>query len=147
MDEIKNERSTGKLEGLELDVWVARAIGWYIYLEEDSRPWALLFGDENWFSEPNKEVELINKTVTGATPFDYFHPSHLWEDGGPLLDEHKITVEYVSTADDKGWWHARKYPHMANGPSYLVAAMRVLVASRYGDTLPPHSDFTEDFKP
>ena len=70
-----------------------------------------------------------------GTVSDYWQPSELWEQGGPIIEREKISV-----LDANGCWGARK-KYWDNsrssrdyfGPTPLIAAMRCYVASKMGD--------------
>lgn len=69
-----------------------------------------------------------------------YHPSTKWEDGGPIIQEHKITIDILP---DNGW---RAYNRKANvivdsyeqKASPLLVAMRCFVIMKCGNiiTLP-----------
>lgn len=61
-----------------------------------------------------------------------FMPSADWLIGGPLIEQRHITLNPVA-ADE---WQAQCGGRTSVGPTPLVAAMRALVASRFGDTVP-----------
>lgn len=66
-----------------------------------------------------------------------FSPSEWWEHGGPLIDKFDVVVDrIVTTGDATLHYQARKYPHQMTGPTYLIAAMRAVVASQFGDEVP-----------
>lgn len=109
-----------ELKGAELDYWVARAIG----------------------------VEAKLRTYQGRTdcigPDYIFAPSYRWDHGGPIIDELKITVVFhehlskttvpwsagVSTGDP------RLGADRSCGPTPLIAAMRAVVAEKFGEEVP-----------
>jgi len=73
-----------------------------------------------------------------------FAPHEDWEQGGPLLEQHTIGVTFGSIG---GHWHGLVLPPgriglrcTATGPTPLVAAMRALVFSVYGDIVPDEVD-------
>lgn len=139
MTDIKQVK-VAELEGLELDYWVARAIG-YLHLgaigvnhrTTDGTPYCL-FGYNDWWKTP--EGEYLCGPCYGA-PDAY---STDWSQGGPLLERHHIWL----SDDDDGIWTASFPPHIdANGkqrihfgPTPLIAAMRAIVASVYGEEVP-----------
>lgn len=111
---------TDELAGAELALWVARTIGLHITCDTWQGP----------------DCDSVLPSEGPGLPMFRFKPHTDWAQGGPLLEQHKITVEEVLTSGGGSWWHARKYPHQMNGPTYLISAMRALVASVYGDTVP-----------
>jgi hypothetical protein len=66
-------------------------------------------------------------------PID-FAPHEDWAQGGPLLEAYAIGFEPISDAE----WLAEDHITLRSGrgPTPLIAAMRALVASIYGDTVP-----------
>ena len=78
----------------------------------------------------------IRKSVYMRIGKDY-SPSTDWGQCGPLLEKHSISLE----RRHDGWWAAScrynyadepRFLHLAHEP--LVAAMRCLVATKFGDT-------------
>lgn len=80
------------------------------------------------------------EVIAGETPNRYVYaPSTNWAQGGPIIDENDITVSSGlrfapfhacighSIYVDNDW---------TSGDTYLIAAMRAYVASKYGDTVP-----------
>ena len=65
-----------------------------------------------------------------------FHPSSNWVQGGPIIEREQIELRY-----DDGIWSAAhplirpKSRWWRNGPTPLIAAMRVFVASKLGDEI------------
>jgi len=129
------------LAGAELALWVARALGWKLfYVKPGGIIWYILFEQDGGGEGPIGTVE------SGAAPFDDFQPSTNWVQGGPLIEKHHI--ETAPTYDDDGvcvtGWVAMMFNNIANphppiiqeGPTPLIAAMRALVASVYGDSVP-----------
>ena len=56
-----------------------------------------------------------------------------WAHGGPIIERDKITVEY--TGDPDTWCANIRADEEVYGPTPLIAAMRVYVASKLGDTV------------
>lgn len=65
-----------------------------------------------------------------------FQPSTNWDQGGPIIERERMTVEHF-VDDSGGAWLAthirRPYFNEETGPTPLIAAMRCYVASRLGD--------------
>ena len=59
-----------------------------------------------------------------GTVSDYWQPSELWEQAGPIIER-----ERISWADYGKFFKAGDY----RGPTPLIAAMRCFVASKLGD--------------
>ena len=63
-----------------------------------------------------------------------YSPSTNWSDGGPIIDQERIAIEWTSA----GKWRASvewldEPSYEGFGPTPLVAAMRCYVASKLGD--------------
>ena len=66
-----------------------------------------------------------------------YHPSADWSQGGPIIENEGISVEYCR-AEFKSEWIAYKLglpdeDSPQGGPTPLIAAMRTYVASKLGD--------------
>lgn len=98
----------------DLDRQVAEALGYEI--QDD---YATLFVTDDLTAAPYK-----------------FSPSRDWAQGGPLIEEHGITIKTSSYEGDE-WCSFMLKEHGADklgvGPTPLIAAMKALVASREGD--------------
>ena len=76
---------------------------------------------------------------------DVFEPSEHWDDGGPIIERERISIEYMAGAGDAGadvWVATMTFPDKKfggvafseeQGFTALVAAMRCYVASKLGD--------------
>ena len=60
-----------------------------------------------------------------GTVSDYWQPSELWEQGGPIIEREGIALIPGWTAERPGY--------SADGDTPLIAAMRCYVASKLGD--------------
>ena len=109
---------TSELEGAELDYWVARIT------KTDGRLDEL----------PSKH----NKNV-----FNFYSPSTDWQQGGPLIEEYGLEIKpYTYTHKDAAVisWQALSLfatppAQVEYGPTPLIAAMRCLVSSKFGDSV------------
>jgi hypothetical protein len=74
----------------------------------------------------------------------HYRPSSNWTDGGPLIESAGISVWRYPDLDA---WHAClefnfsredgiKAKHYYQGPTLLIAGMRCLVASKFGNEVP-----------
>ena len=103
-----------ELEGAELDYWVAKALG--------------------WTPDPDMSPESYTEGYWHGTSDFYakyeWKPSTNWNQGGPLIEKFYICLDY----DFCGTWIAA-IPEKPNkyGPTPLIAAMRALVASKFGE--------------
>ena len=66
-----------------------------------------------------------------GTVSDYWQPSELWEQGGPIIEREKIAVWHRG---DEWPWRAQQSDtsHLKGGTTPLIAAMRCYVASKLG---------------
>jgi len=104
---------TSELIGAELDYWVAMIEG--------------ILQPEEWV---NKAL-FLEKGIWSKEG-QYF-PSTNWQQGGPLIEKYNIELQ---TSGD-GLWCASLWPPENNdligGETPLIAAMRCIVASKFGD--------------
>jgi len=121
-----------ELVGSELDYWVARAVGMSASIERKwPNPMAAVVG------EPPMLCWVTGWKIAGPVPFK---PSSDWADGGPMIEQAKAAVWRGSS--DQCWSAgfdlcAGDGPgiymdHWHDGPTPLVAAMRALVARKFG---------------
>ena len=71
-----------------------------------------------------------------AVNHGFYNPSTDWAQGGPIIERERIEVFYIRIDDDnEPEWGASKYGTSVeqSGPTPLVAAMRLYVASKLGD--------------
>ena len=116
---------TSELTGLALD-WAA-VIANGVPPEDIRISWGRIYRGHR-----DASGNLTNQYETGPE----FHPSKMWESGGPIIEREGITV---GPYDSEGAWWAgagrvgddRVIGYEAETP--LIAAMRCYVASRLGD--------------
>lgn len=136
-----------ELTGVTLDLWVAKADGATIiekpaeYDERAPRKNTAWLTDDKWFGdEPNREAKKLVRW--GPDKYGVFDPSRSWDDGGPLIDKHRINFATTGTGprDENG-----REPIVAitydgrnamSGPTHLIAAMRAIVRDTYGEDVP-----------
>lgn len=111
-----------ELEGIDLDYWVAQITG---------------------------SLRMID----GSREFQLggYSPSTQWRHGGPIIEDHDIAIIPSNFVDENQKWSAstgcyNKYIDEslplgedaggATGKTPLIAAMRALVASVYGESVP-----------
>lgn len=105
-----------ELKDAALDFWVARFEGYEPVLDE-------------------KRGTLI--ALSEGAERESFAPSQQWKHGGPLIEKHRITLNtkgdqwYALIPSLKISSHGRVGIATADAP--LIAAMRALVKSHYGD--------------
>lgn len=76
-----------------------------------------------------------------GTVSDYWQPSELWEQGGPIIEREKICIGYSYVSATKSLrpfaTRAKSLDEAGDctqyGPTPLIAAMRCYVASKLGD--------------
>ena len=76
-----------------------------------------------------------------GTVSDYWQPSELWEQGGPIIEREGIGLRgpsirgnaWAAFIDLSGTSQGSQHRH--TGPTPLIAAMRCYVASKLGDTV------------
>lgn len=110
-----------ELSGVELDYWVARAVG------------AVDATIEDW----GGFTAVCVTTYQAFEPVP-FRPSTDWSDGGPIIDRYFNGLPW-KTGDkyDTGEnvWCGHFSGGVIRGRSLLECAMRLFVASKFGDTV------------
>lgn len=88
-----------------------------------------------------KAIVIDNGRPLSMTYGDTYAPSENWEQGGPIIEQEKITWSMVLNPEGSAErrWLAFSYRYGSSkavaGPSMLVAAMRCFVASKLGDEI------------
>lgn len=120
---------TAELTGADLARWVARSLKFSLR-------------QTNGFGGKTIIVEQF-PAVVGYIGGDYtpqFAPHEDWAQGGPLIEKHRIEIGTpTETGTFAGVWTANTewgWPDGLRGQTPLIAAMRAIVASVYGDTVP-----------
>ncbi|AJG19050.1 phage protein NinX family protein [Cupriavidus basilensis] len=110
------------LEGALLALWVAKAEG----IEQP-------LGVKLYASGPC----LYKETPWGGgEPFD-FRPDSRWAHGGPIIDRENIGTMPFFEGGARYWMAAHASAHRGmKGNTPLIAAMRVYVASKFGEEIP-----------
>lgn len=113
--------NTSELEGIELDLWVARARELEFFVDENGTP----------HYHPGHNL-----------PPRKWNPSRYWSQGGPLIEEYRIDLNWDTEGTDE--WSASCEPDiLAHGRTVLEAAMRAVVMRRFGaqlsDDAPPQT--------
>lgn len=108
---------TAELEGAALDYYVAKAEGL-------DRTESL----EIQIAQRSNEPILV---VGGDMAYS---PSEKWIHGGPIIERERIVV----SPDHENVWEADhcEAKHWHYGPTFLIAAMRAFVASKFGEEVP-----------
>ncbi len=99
-----------ELKGAELDYWVY--IATFGFVNEKTAK------TEEW-------KEFITEELLS------FHPSTNWQQGGELIEKYRVTLESIN----ENVWSANMFfdEVYQHGETPLIAAMRCIVASKYGD--------------
>jgi len=101
---------TSELSGAELDMWVAKAEEKLAWISSNGK----VYTEEGWYS-----------------------PSTDWSQGGPLIQREFVTI-YPETYTSGDLWFASPFSGTESfeGETPLIAAMRCLVASKFGNEVP-----------
>ena len=115
-----------ELIGAKLDYWVAMALGDRL---------ARVVGAE--------EHERCETRFGEQWPWNRFMPSRAWMDGGPIFEREGFGIcKFHEPTDgpipEGGEWCAlwRDDSKRADGPTPLIAGMRLFVMSKYGEEVP-----------
>lgn len=129
-----------ELEGALLDAAVAHAIGYRWQIQE------LRTAD----MRSKFDACLIANGVMGndrrVTDHVVFCPSREWKEGGPIIQREQISITSPDDQLNLAWrnvWSARVLGTLSgdcnaaeqHGAAPLIAAMRVLVASKFGEEI------------
>ena len=118
-----------RLEGAELDYWVAMALGF-------------IASNAVICTKQNKETFSRADAVEGCLYIRLgghetkYSPSRRWNEAGPIIEREHIGLQKMAD-----YWFAGvckpPAPGMRDGrgPTPLIAAMRCFVASRFGETV------------
>jgi len=130
------EMKTGELVGLALDWAVFCSV--YPGMRPTINVIPATSVDRKPFSKPISFPQAIYLSYSGAydTEIDW-SPSTDWNQGGPLRDQYRIDVQFDPNGKPVVMAHLSldKLTYRAYGPTSLVAAMRCIVTSQYGDTV------------
>jgi hypothetical protein len=91
----------------------------------------------DWFDNGYMDDPISDDFLTMDDGTDY-SPSTYWAQGGPIIESEYITIDQkgasICACIDAPDGHESN-EIWANGPTPLIAAMRVYVASKLGDTV------------
>ncbi len=97
----------------QLDEWVARAQGVSVYREGD----------------------VLVYVASPRMPPRRWSPTRFWSQGGPLIESARMDLNWDT--EGNGRWFASLAPDvLTEGETILEAAMRAIVAARFGEELP-----------
>lgn len=127
------KHKVSELEGYRLDQAVALAEG-YRPDEEDRSAW--------WSPTCNYIAIAPDSMRDGVRMGFGYRPSRAWEHGGPIIERERIDLDQ---AGEGGGVTAAIHENLGDdnfsviaacdGPTPLIAAMRVYVASRFGEEI------------
>lgn len=130
-----------ELAGEQLALWTAKALGLVVKKVHMEATYTHKAGFvyEVRSSNPDPQWSFIG--YIGMNLYPQYEPHGKWEYGGRILEQHKISLTWCWNFEEPEWCadmneHAIKTHRVAYGPTPLIAAMRALVASAYGDTVP-----------
>jgi hypothetical protein len=122
-----------ELTGAQLDYWVAKANG----MDAKIVPQRVYGG---------YGITFVDGTPACQVGIEYFDPSTNWAIGGPIIDQGRIVVEPLHEVGEKPKWQCGVMSQYGfegpesdcwmTGDTMLIAAMRALVAKKYGDEVP-----------
>lgn len=135
-----------ELSGAELDYWVAKVEGYNAQLSKTCPVADYAVYEDSiscWIESPIDEDD-----PSEGNYWELYEPSWMWHTGGLLIEKYEIRI---SCADNKKWWAERRIGKdgetqfctsfyravVEQGSTPLIAAMRCLVASKYGDEVDP----------
>ena len=121
-----------ELQGVLLDYWVARAVG--LEYAKLNKP---VSSDPVWCSCARPDWVPEHRFYGG------FRPSTDWEHGGPLIEMFEMDIAFRSSNKRLGgpalsglygaYLLSEGGQIQAEGPTLLTAAMRAIVASKFGE--------------
>lgn len=104
---------SGELNGEQLDYWVAKALGIETVRADDG---------------------TLRYTPHPSLPNQRWRPSSFWSQGGPIIEKHKIELNWEWEGNDA--WTATMPPETSvDGETALEAAMRAIVENRLGSNV------------
>jgi hypothetical protein len=120
---------TAELSGALLDYWVAKAIGH----DPEMGAWTLTGEPLCRIRDWNRPGTLVNGKR--------FEPHKDWAHGGPIIDREEMAFQRERMEDGSPIYFARAGAYgetrcESSGPTHLIAAMRAIVASKYGNEVP-----------
>lgn len=134
-----------ELTGALLDYWVAKAEGWDFFWSKHNH-WVVTRLDGNQYRscqewQPfNSYSGKKNEIPHPSEALEDFYPSSDWSLAGPIIEREKITVVPgafgVPWTACEDWSRDPECNKWIDGETYLIAAMRCFVASKFGDEVP-----------
>jgi hypothetical protein len=123
------------LSGIELDHWVAMALG-----AERTRDSLKNYDRTGFYLAYREHVKPAAFAIVGpAGVVEPWNPSMNRRIAMEIIDSRRISVmSFETPAEDGTFWTARNLKATAHmtGPTPMIAAMRALVASVYGEEVP-----------
>lgn len=124
------------LAGADLALWVAKAEGMCLHTAGERKECG------NWGTD--YYCLACGKDICEGPDINSWNPHRNWTQAGPLIEKHKIATGEGSNQITFPGWHAKagqvnvynRDQNLQFGPTPLIAAMRALVWSVYGDNVP-----------
>ncbi|WP_175796532.1 phage protein NinX family protein [Burkholderia anthina] len=121
-----------ELSGVRLDWAVARCEGYPLTTDGISQ-----------LVEKDRKLTILGRATCGQGIPCGYSPSSYWEQGGPIIERQRITLQFCRDLRDRNglYIHASMDTHSFHGywrgnhDKPLVAAMRCYVASKFGEAI------------
>lgn len=119
------EVQTSELTGEPLAWSVAKAEGLTVFIADPQ------------YGNPYRVMVHFKRDGKLLPQQDRFKPQTDWSQGGPLIAQHQINLEWDGSDGVAFWWQATHQDIVAfqMGDTPLVAACRAIVAAKLGDTV------------
>ena len=117
-------KRVAELEGVELDLWVAKADGVDAVLSD-------VYTDGS-----RSAVTFYCRDHNGILDGRCYSPSRHWGDGGAIIERERIALDPITrNRNHTAEWQAQVWVPFAvqTGPTPLIAAMRAFVESKFGE--------------
>jgi hypothetical protein len=131
-----------ELIGVDLDWWVAKVEGVIVSRERV----CCGRGEQSSYDEPPEccaQPDEVLAIEDGMFPCNEWAPSRNWSQGGPIFEREGFGIcKFYEPTDgpipEGNEWCAlwRDDSKRADGPTPLIAGMRLFVMSKYGDEVP-----------
>lgn len=130
MSEIIEVKSSD-LVGLALDWAVGIADGRELELPSEFRSRTCVVWCDRFVIKREGYPDFYDKTRR------HWKPSIKWENGGPLIEKHMVSLHCPQSTDDvwAGWVITEKGEFCQAGDHALIAACRAIVSAKLGDTV------------
>jgi hypothetical protein len=126
----ENIQAVGRVAEVQVSGLVGPALDWAVWLAVNGEP-----------GEACRTRKLIF-TADRA----YWKPSENWFHGGPLVEEHQVSLHCPQTTDDvwAAWIITNKGEVVQPGDTALIAACRAIVAAHLGEVVSVPAELVEN---